>query len=778
MKKLGACLLACLQVTICMENLSAAPGQTITAQTVPTTVTITSNPPTPPPNGSTDGVALTAQNPSPSNNEITLIVPDTIPINSNGVNASAVSTNTNHVGNVTFLGSSVVTGSMGAPIPGNSLDSITGGASGSIVTFNGTVNAATITFAGTGTMNFNGTTNAALSYDGNNGIAQLGAGQTFTGDASPVTNFKGTLNLAASSNPAAPTVFNGFVGTPPTVIFNPPNPPINVPPVFFGTIGVTGGPGSALITLSVWNQTFNLDLNTLNIGNSLTFATSPVINLTTQSDTNHGMINVGAIVSFPNDGSNLTVNAHVPLNASFSGNPIAIVEGGAGGTGPITSPTTGIPVVVTSDLPRIKFTGENPVNMGGVNSGRVFITPSIVPAPIPPGPGQCIASAFENAALGATGDLAAVQAILNALSIIDPTLKLVGAAEAQMAPIVNGDTVAMSFEAINQFQNLWSNNLVRARAVNICYNPSNLCDLVRGDDCCGFREELPWNGEGVWLDTFGYFPDQKKRHDILGYDADMYGVMLAVQRPLCNDVQVGIGGGYAHTKIRGKGDPAAGFAFNGNKINTGDATLYLGYSPGCWYVDTFLSGAWNRYEGFRHITFPGLDHVANSKYNGQEYAALISTGYLFSCNCFNITPIASLQYAHLHLDGYTETGDGLGSSLNLRQKSQQYDTLQTGLGLMVGYSLDTCLGLLYLEAHSKWLYNCIDYRIRNLASLTSIPCTCCTTNGVTAGRSILETGIGATLFTCGNFGLNATYEFTYREDFTAHEATLSAVYRF
>jgi len=101
---------------------------------------------------------------------------------------------------------------------------------------------------------------------------------------------------------------------------------------------------------------------------------------------------------------------------------------------------------------------------------------------------------------------------------------------------------------------------------------------------------------------------------------------------------------------------------------------------GPWYVYGDLSAGLNDYTGTRRIAFPGVDRSARAKYSGQDYTAFATTGYDFVTNGMTVTPLASLQYTHANLGGYTESGAG---SVNLTTRSQSYDFLESGLGVKV-----------------------------------------------------------------------------------------------
>lgn len=377
------------------------------------------------------------------------------------------------VGIVTFLGTSTVSGTIGTVIA--PIAEINGGATGSTVTFNGAVNSNMITFRnGSGTMIFNGggTAPSGMNFLNSNGTFVLGANQTFTGNEIVNPPDEGNFVLLANS------VFNGAIGT-----------LISINSV---SLDITAGPGLAPATINagiggvpgLGALNFNLGLNTLTVTTRVVFGFetggNSLVTLGIQSDTAHGELFSTQDIEYNTAPPiNMTIAVTVEPFASFSGNPIPVIVGTVPGT---TFPNS---ITVTSSNPRFAFAEFTPP---GTNN--IFLTPILIPGITPPGPGGGAEAAFDAAFFGATGDFLLVQEIVNNLN----NLALIGAAKSQFAPIVNGDTVAMSFESVGQFQNLWAFNLIRARASRIFYCPIE--DEENFSDC-SYVKNLPLHAPGM-----------------------------------------------------------------------------------------------------------------------------------------------------------------------------------------------------------------------------------------------------------------------------------------
>ena len=70
---------------------------------------------------------------------------------------------------------------------------------------------------------------------------------------------------------------------------------------------------------------------------------------------------------------------------------------------------------------------------------------------------------------------------------------------------------------------------------------------------------------------------------------------------------------------------------------------------------------------------------------------------------FTITPLASLQYTHMNLDSYTETG---AAPLNLSVNSQSYDFLESALGVTASRAFSPVMGRLFPKYISSGFMSC------------------------------------------------------------------------
>ncbi|MCL4501855.1 MAG: autotransporter outer membrane beta-barrel domain-containing protein [Deltaproteobacteria bacterium] len=86
----------------------------------------------------------------------------------------------------------------------------------------------------------------------------------------------------------------------------------------------------------------------------------------------------------------------------------------------------------------------------------------------------------------------------------------------------------------------------------------------------------------------------------------------------------------------------------------------------------------------RNLTFGGLNRQATSSTTGNQINAYGEAGYDLKAGSLVVTPVVSLAYSGLWVDGFTEGGAG---SLNLKVESQHADSLQSGVGAKIAVPL-------------------------------------------------------------------------------------------
>lgn len=675
-------------------------------------------------NGVADGAAFLGQGVTPS----TLTVGNGQNINNNN-NASGVSSDSPGVGTIIFqgtTGTSIVNGTVGAI---NSMGNIQGGLGSSDVTFNGVVSAATFNVTGNGTALFNNTANAALTFN-TDGNLIIGGGAIFNGAVNNLAANNGTLTLNSGST------LNGAVGSAVGALKQ---------------VNVVGGNATINGALSATN--FSLGTNTLHLTGALALPVNTVINTTAISDTLFGNI----FAAGENDNITapvVTVNVDATGALLTPGTPLFVVSAGAG--------TSAVPITVTSNSIRYSFIGNN-------LNGNITITPTLIPAsslttnPAASSTGSVLDALVAIAAANPGSDLAFVEAQLNAL----PTAAALADALLQISPASGLIGVGReSFNTTRQFQRIWLEHLRYDRC--LLQNWERCCDPCE-NRCCNPCEEECCEGPMIWADGFGYFGHQDTKAGFNGYNVNTWGTVVAVEMPLFCGLRVGLGAGYAYTDLdeREFGDDT--------DIHNYQGTLYLSYDTNPWYIDGGFSFGWNRYDGARHVSFTGIDRTASAEYNGQEYSGFVTTGYQYFCNCFEITPYASLLYSHLHLDDYTETG---ADSLNLHVEKQNYNFWESSLGIKVAYLFKTECGAYIPELHTAWLYDFNGEGLNVDASFTGIGAAAGSFNNRGPGfdRNIWNIGGSITCFANDDFSIQAVYDYEKSSTYYDHQGLLELSY--
>jgi len=124
------------------------------------------------------------------------------------------------------------------------------------------------------------------------------------------------------------------------------------------------------------------------------------------------------------------------------------------------------------------------------------------------------------------------------------------------------------------------------------------------------------------------------------------------------------------------------------------------------------------------------------------------------------------------LDSYTETGAG---SLNLAVKSQDYNSVQSGLGVKETYVVDAGDdgGKLTASVHAIWLYDVKSVRQESTSSYTGGGGSF-VTEGPKPARNAANLGVALDYDLGTGFSVAATYDAEIKDEYLSHSATATA----
>jgi uncharacterized protein with beta-barrel porin domain len=646
-------------------------------------------------------------------------------INTNNDLAGGITSSAADTATVVFGANSTVTGFTGTI--GSEFLHIDAGAPASTVTFNGAVFAQTFSVSGTGTVNFNGNVRAATLFAGD-GFINLGASQTLTGAITTATANTGTLTLNNGS-----TVVGAIGGA--------------------SGIKLINVAGNAAITGSVQTLGLNLGLNTLTITGQLTTNAGGTIATTLAGDSVFGKVIVTPGNASQINAGGITVTPTV-TGALTNGTSFKIVSASAG--------TIGAPVFVVNNNPRYQFRGM-PTTTGDVtlllvaaplatfaaNSGAFSVAPVL----------------DVNAAPGS--DLFAIQ---NAIAIL-PDSASINNALTQLAPgTANLAAPRAAAQATQLFQDALMARMDETQGLccDTCIPKDALPTDKMLQKCNNVDQRPSW-----WAKAVGSSSRQGNVGNTTGYGVKSYGTMLAYDMPLNEQTRVGFGGGYVNTTV--DGNDASGRT----KIDSYQLTAYFDRTMGPVFVQGSLMAGIDKYDGSRSIVFPGVNRVANADFNGQQYAAMIAAGKHFVFGQTIVTPLASLQLSHISVDNYQETGAGDAS---LRVNSQNYDFVQTGLGVKAERLIQFGAYTYKPEVHAKWLHDFMSTTMHQDAAFAGGSGTF-SASGIKQDRDLFDVGAGITFLTCNcsheSWTVEALYDYKWNQNnYSANQVSVVARMKF
>ena len=295
------------------------------------------------------------------------------------------------------------------------------------------------------------------------------------------------------------------------------------------------------------------------------------------------------------------------------------------------------------------------------------------------------------------------------------------------------------------------------RPVLLAYNGStqSIGQLSSGTD----KKQAEY---GMWFESFGQWSDQDQDNGLPGYDADVFGVAIGLDKLFSDRYLFGIGFGYSDTSIdidRNQGD---------GDISTYYGSLYGSFFNEKGYLDGILSYGRQDYSSKRRIEIGSIQRTARSDHDGVSLSAMVEGGLNFDYRPWVLQPFANLQYIYLDEDGFTEKG---ADGLNQKVESRDTDALVSELGLRISRIVGMETGLLIPEASLAWLYDFdLDDRVVK-SSFAGQPWTAFTIEGMETEQNGAAIGVGITFQGKSGFKPSLKYSGEFRDGYNAHGVT-------
>ncbi len=641
-----------------------------------------------------------------------LTVADNENINT-AANAVGVTSGADGQGTITFAGTSTVSGTVGTNAA-NDLLAINAGAAGETVTLSGNAFILTSTVTGTGTLALGANLTGTSVAFGADGTVTAASGNTIAAAFTGAANV-GTITYAGGNTQTGNIGNNG----------------VKQVNITTGDVNVTGNVLASRVATSTGDLIITGTFNNTMAGDT------PAINSTVAGPlaTQYGQITSGGAAT-------VVADTLVTLNVTgyiANGTTLTIVDG-TGGAGVAT-----LSSAIVDNSANLSFAQDAADTANLVLTATRLSTSSVTTS----ANANSVATAATAAATAApTSALATDIGQIDKLSTVTAT----DAAYSQLDPNVSGGAVGGSMSALNGgIQSITSRN-----------------ESVRGGTSSGISAGDLWQSAEIWAKGFGNFADQDNRGGVNGYDADTWGTTIGVDGPINEEWRLGGAGGYAISDVDTKNENSTA------DIDSVQGSIYATYDSGPWFLDTSFTFAWNMYDAARGIAFGTINRVASSDYDGQQYSGYVGTGYVYAYEGWEITPMASFQYTHIAIDGYTETGAG---ALNLVVDSQDYDVAQSGLGIKFAYPVKDQSGTFTPEVHTKWLYDFVGDEQATTSTFTGGGASF-STRGYDPAQHSFNVGGGLSWKSKGNWTVEGTYDLELKEDFSAHTGLLTVKYAY
>jgi uncharacterized protein YhjY with autotransporter beta-barrel domain/subtilisin-like proprotein convertase family protein len=222
---------------------------------------------------------------------------------------------------------------------------------------------------------------------------------------------------------------------------------------------------------------------------------------------------------------------------------------------------------------------------------------------------------------------------------------------------------------------------------------------------------------------YGSF-DVENGRSLTGFDSDVWVATVGAEYRLTKNITFGLAASYL------KSDTDLSRNIGGL---TTEGMAFSAYGSAVWqnfYFDLLYSyGALD--EDIQRRT--GTGSIAHGDVENRSNNIEFNTGYSFQFGQLRTGPLASIEWIHGELEGYSEIG---GGSAALEYSGQSYDSLISRLGWQASLPIKTGFGEVTPQIRASWDHEYLNSSDSVSASLLTSPFTTISASGVSRGDRV------------------------------------------
>ena len=298
---------------------------------------------------------------------------------------------------------------------------------------------------------------------------------------------------------------------------------------------------------------------------------------------------------------------------------------------------------------------------------------------------------FSDYAGSNTGGVAAIlDSTLNAntatgqmATVIDTIASMSSGAEAQQAyseltpANIANTTSTTAISSSHLFSSAIQGHISKARtgnniAVAGLNNPERWL-ASNSDDAMAYIRHRDYDTPAQgFAKTYASTGDRESDGSQAGYDFEIYGTALGIDKLIDENLLAGIAFGYSN------GNVSSSDNLTQNSMETFSSSIYGSWFNFDSYIDVVVGYGHNWYDVSRKINHAGLK--ATSKPESDVWSTSVTAGKAFRLADTTVEPFAGFSYALLKSRGFTESGAG---NVSLSVEKNDVDTINSILGIRI-----------------------------------------------------------------------------------------------